>query len=64
MALMYNVTFIGDYAHITTTVTVEDEHEDNNDAIIDAATTTLTDYYGIDPIKTGLGSVDIEIDPT
>jgi hypothetical protein len=61
MAHIYNITFVGDYATLTTTVTVPNEDEDNTDAIIDKASTDLINHYGINPTEAGLAAVDIEI---
>jgi hypothetical protein len=61
--ITYNVTFIGDHANLATTVSVATkDDETDEEVVIDAAVTHLTDYYGIDPTKVGLATVDIEVE--
>ena len=52
----WNVTFIGEYATLTTTVTHDtDPVRDDAEKVVDTARAFIMDEYGFDPLEIGFG---------
>lgn len=57
---IYQVTFVHDYATISTTVAPDYETDFNDDDLISMANAIIFDEYGIEPLMIGYNDILVE----